>query len=72
MKAGRQLHKLQTEAQVIDGMRNEVTGAYQAIENAIDTKAAAEGMDMSTGGRKQVINKPERNDGTFRVRNANR
>ena len=53
-------------------MRNEVTGAYQAIENAIDTKAAAEGMDMSTGGRKQVINKPERNDGTFRVRNANR
>ena len=53
-------------------MRSEVTDAYEAIENAIDTKAAAEGMDMSTGSRKQVVAKPERNDGTFRVRNANR
>ena len=68
MKAGRQLHKLQTEAQVITGMRDEVTGVYQAIENAIDT--AAEGMDMSS--RRQIKTNVQQNDGTFRVRNANR
>ena len=50
MKAGRQLHKLQTEAEVITGIRDEVTGVYQAIDNAIDT--AAEGMDMSS--RRQI------------------
>ena len=39
MKAGRQIRKMETEAAVMGGMRDEVTGVYSAIEGAIDTAA---------------------------------